>query len=88
MPSSRVSILSNSALTDLILAGYPGIYGGLVIAQTLLGDNDHLGGGDSVCSPCNLLIGKMPYTVYPASYINEVTTGRAALFKLSIQRSR
>jgi hypothetical protein len=37
----------------MIEAGYPGVFGGPAIAQTLFGDNEHLGG-------------KLSYTIYPA----------------------
>jgi beta-D-xylosidase 4 len=40
-------------------AGYPGMLGGTVIAQTLLGDNSHLGG-------------KLSMTCYPAEYVNQI----------------
>jgi len=43
----------------IIEAGYPGYYGGEAVARTIFGQNDHLGG-------------RLPYTIYPADYINEV----------------
>jgi hypothetical protein len=43
----------------IIEAGYPGSLGGEAIAKTIFGQNDHLGG-------------KLPYTLYPADYVNEV----------------
>lgn len=38
---------------------YPGFWGGHAIADTLFGDNEHLGG-------------KLPFTVYPADYVDAV----------------
>eukprot|EP00656_Telonema_subtile_P011294 TRINITY_DN15564_c0_g1_i1.p1 TRINITY_DN15564_c0_g1~~TRINITY_DN15564_c0_g1_i1.p1 ORF type:complete len:425 (+),score=107.65 TRINITY_DN15564_c0_g1_i1:373-1647(+) len=38
---------------------YPGFWGGQAIADTLFGDNQHLGG-------------KLPFTIYPVDYINSV----------------
>jgi len=38
---------------------YPGFWGGQAIADTLFGDNHHLGG-------------RMPFTVYPGEYTNQV----------------
>jgi len=43
----------------IIEAGYPGSLGAEGIARTIFGQNDHLGG-------------KLPYTIYPANYVNEV----------------
>jgi beta-D-xylosidase 4 len=43
----------------ILSTGYPGYFGAKAIASTLVGDNDHLGG-------------KLPYTVYPADYIQSV----------------
>ena len=43
----------------IIDAFYPGVLGGTVIASTLFGGNDHLGG-------------KMAFTTYAASYINDI----------------
>jgi len=42
----------------IVDAGYAGFLGGTVIAQTLLGDNDHLGG-------------KLAMTAYAAAFVNE-----------------
>lgn len=47
--------LASPAIGAVLDAFYPGFLGGSVIAATLLGDNDHLGG-------------KLPTTVYPAAY--------------------
>eukprot|EP00045_Choanoeca_perplexa_P012180 m.131922 g.131922 ORF g.131922 m.131922 type:complete len:777 (-) comp15917_c0_seq1:291-2621(-) len=59
----------------IVEAGYPGFYGGVAIAQTVFGQNDHLGG-------------KLSYTVYPADYITqikmsdmELTTGPGRTFR-------
>jgi len=43
----------------ILEAGYPGMLGAEAIARTLFGKNDHLGG-------------KLPYTIYPADYVNQV----------------
>eukprot|EP01064_Diplonema_japonicum_P029489 TRINITY_DN4791_c3_g1_i1.p1 TRINITY_DN4791_c3_g1~~TRINITY_DN4791_c3_g1_i1.p1 ORF type:complete len:803 (+),score=275.66 TRINITY_DN4791_c3_g1_i1:68-2410(+) len=50
----------------LLEAFYPSIYGGDAIASTLFGENTMLGG-------------KMPYTVYPADYINEITMDKMSM---------
>jgi beta-glucosidase-like glycosyl hydrolase len=47
--------LANPGIGAILDAGYPGLLGGAVIADTLLGANDHLGG-------------KLATTWYPASY--------------------
>ena len=49
-------LASNAAILS---AGYPGILGAEVIADTLFGNNQNLGG-------------KLPYTMYPADYINQI----------------
>lgn len=49
----------NTAIGGIVEAGYPGVRGGSAIAATLFGANDHLGG-------------KLSYTAYPASYVNEI----------------
>jgi hypothetical protein len=49
-----------ATIRGIIGAGYPGFQGAYAIASTLFGDNAHLGG-------------KLPYTVYPASYVNAIT---------------
>jgi len=64
-----VLVLLNGGMLDIsaekatvgamVEAGYPGFWGSFAIADTLFGGNDHLGG-------------KLSYTVYPASYVNEV----------------
>jgi beta-glucosidase-like glycosyl hydrolase len=51
--------LGNAAIAAIVEAGYPGVVGGAGVAATLLGDNDRLGG-------------KLSYTVYPASYVNQI----------------
>eukprot|EP01059_Diplonema_ambulator_P036219 TRINITY_DN8956_c0_g1_i1.p1 TRINITY_DN8956_c0_g1~~TRINITY_DN8956_c0_g1_i1.p1 ORF type:complete len:793 (+),score=284.79 TRINITY_DN8956_c0_g1_i1:41-2380(+) len=52
---------------DAILeAFYPSIHGGDAIASTLFGENDRLGG-------------KMPYTVYPANYVNEIMMDKMSM---------
>ena len=51
--------LGNPGIGAILDAGYPGFLGGSVIAATLLGDNDHLGG-------------KLATTLYPAGYVNEI----------------
>jgi hypothetical protein len=45
--------LPGSTAPAILEAGYPGFFGARAIAQTLFGDNDHLGG-------------KLSYTVYPS----------------------
>eukprot|EP01060_Flectonema_neradi_P008820 TRINITY_DN1630_c0_g1_i6.p1 TRINITY_DN1630_c0_g1~~TRINITY_DN1630_c0_g1_i6.p1 ORF type:complete len:796 (+),score=128.86 TRINITY_DN1630_c0_g1_i6:31-2388(+) len=50
------AISSSSAIVE---AFYPGMFGSEAIATTLFGENPYLGG-------------KMPYTVYPADYVNEI----------------
>ena len=47
----------NAAVGAIIDCGYPGFLGGQVIAQTLLGDNEHLGG-------------KLAMTAYAAAFVN------------------
>ena len=55
-----VAIAQEKASNAAILsAGYPGFLGGSVIAETLFGNNPSLGG-------------KLPYTVYPADYIDQI----------------
>jgi hypothetical protein len=49
----------NTAIGAILEAGYTGFFGGQAIAMSLMGLNDHLGG-------------KLAYTVYPASYVNEI----------------
>lgn len=48
-----------ASVPAIVAAGYPGVFGGTAIARTLYGENTHLGG-------------KLPYTVYPADYINQI----------------
>lgn len=50
---------NNAAIGAIMEAGYPGMRGAEAIATTLFGDNDHLGG-------------KLPYTIYPSSYVNDI----------------
>jgi len=55
-----VSIEAEKASVPAIIeAGYPGVLGAEAIARTIFGQNDHLGG-------------KLPYTIYPANYVNQV----------------
>jgi hypothetical protein len=55
-----VSIAEEKVSVPAILgAGYPGIWGAGVIAETIFGDNDNLGG-------------KLPYTIYPKEYVDEI----------------
>jgi hypothetical protein len=55
-----VDVSAEVATVDAIVeAGYPGVLGGTVIAQTLFGDNEHVGG-------------KLPYTLYPADFVNQI----------------
>eukprot|EP00300_Choanocystis_sp_HF-7_P015483 c19077_g1_i2.p1 GENE.c19077_g1_i2~~c19077_g1_i2.p1 ORF type:complete len:280 (+),score=64.87 c19077_g1_i2:440-1279(+) len=49
-----------AAANAIISAGYPGVYGGEAIAQTIFGLNDHLGG-------------KLPYVVYPKEYTTQIS---------------
>eukprot|EP01063_Lacrimia_lanifica_P033224 TRINITY_DN5856_c1_g3_i1.p1 TRINITY_DN5856_c1_g3~~TRINITY_DN5856_c1_g3_i1.p1 ORF type:complete len:791 (+),score=188.18 TRINITY_DN5856_c1_g3_i1:66-2438(+) len=57
------------AILDLapavVEAFYPGRWGSQAIAATVFGDNDRLGG-------------KMPYTVYPAEYVDAIDMGNMA----------
>jgi beta-D-xylosidase 4 len=46
----------NPKIGAIVDSGYPGFLGGIAIAKTLLGDNDHLGG-------------KLAMTAYPAAFI-------------------
>jgi beta-D-xylosidase 4 len=48
----------SAGIGAIVDAGYPGFLGGAVIAQTLLGDNAHLGG-------------KLAATVYPAAFVGQ-----------------
>ena len=50
---------NNANIGAIMEAGYPGMRGAEAIAMTLFGDNDHLGG-------------KLPFTIYPANYVNEI----------------
>jgi xylan 1,4-beta-xylosidase len=50
---------ANPAIGAILEAGYPGMMGATAIGMTLYGQNDHLGG-------------KLPYTVYPADYVNQI----------------
>lgn len=43
----------------IVEALYPGFYGGVAIAQTIFGENDHLGG-------------KLPWTIYTSDFIDTV----------------
>ena len=54
--------------SGIIEAFYPGYWGANAIATTLFGENAHLGG-------------KMPYTVYPADYINEIKMSEMSMDK-------
>lgn len=56
----------NAAIGAILDAGYPGFLGGVAIAQTLLGDNDFLGG-------------KLSTTVYPAAYTEQITESEMEL---------
>jgi hypothetical protein len=49
----------NANIAAMVAAGYPGKRGAEAVAMTLFGQNDRLGG-------------KLPYTVYPASYVNAI----------------
>ena len=49
----------STGLGAMLDAGYPGLLGGVAIAQTLLGDNEHLGG-------------KLSMTCYPAEYMGQL----------------
>jgi xylan 1,4-beta-xylosidase len=51
--------LNNPSVGAILYAGYPGMLGGTVIAQSLFGDNDHLGG-------------KLATTWYPSSYASQI----------------
>ena len=51
-------------------AFYPGRFGGQAIASTVFGKNENLGG-------------KMPYTVYPADFINGIKMSEMSLNKLN-----
>jgi beta-glucosidase len=55
-----VDVTPETTSVDAILeAGYPGVGGAQAIADTLFGANDHLGG-------------KLSYTLYHASYVNDI----------------
>ena len=56
----------NAAIGAILDAGYPGFLGGVAIAQTLLGDNEHLGG-------------KLSVTVYPANYTAAISESEMEL---------
>ena len=58
-PVDITAELSNPAIGGIIDAGYPGILGGQVIAETLFGMNEHLGG-------------KLAQTLYKASFVDEI----------------
>jgi hypothetical protein len=49
----------NPAIGAILEAGYPGFLGASAIADTLFGLNEHC-------------CGKLPYTVYPAAYVNQI----------------
>ena len=51
--------LANAGIGAVLSAGYPGTLGGQVIADSLFGDNDHLGGKTAV-------------TWYEASYVDQI----------------
>jgi xylan 1,4-beta-xylosidase len=51
--------LNNPSIDAILYAGYPGTLGGTVIAQSLFGGNDHLGG-------------KLSTTWYPAIYASQI----------------
>ena len=57
-----------SSANGILEAFYPGYWGGNAIATTLFGENPYLGG-------------KMPYTVYPADYINEIKMSEMSMNK-------
>ena len=57
-----------SSANGILEAFYPGPYGANAIATTLFGENPYLGG-------------KMPYTVYPADYVNEIKISEMSLNK-------
>eukprot|EP01060_Flectonema_neradi_P007900 TRINITY_DN1560_c0_g1_i1.p1 TRINITY_DN1560_c0_g1~~TRINITY_DN1560_c0_g1_i1.p1 ORF type:complete len:766 (+),score=190.76 TRINITY_DN1560_c0_g1_i1:49-2346(+) len=57
-------------IPSLIDAFYPGQYGAQAIASTIFGENENLGG-------------KMPYTVYPADYINTISMSEMSMNKLN-----
>ena len=52
--------VNNPGVGAILYAGYPGFLGGSVIAQTLFGENDHLGG-------------KLATTWYPAIYASQIS---------------
>jgi xylan 1,4-beta-xylosidase len=51
--------VANKNIGAILEVGYPGMRGSYGISATLFGDNDHLGG-------------KLPYTIYPANYVNQI----------------
>ena len=57
-----------SSANAILEAFYPGMFGSEAIATTLFGENPYLGG-------------KMPYTVYPADYVNEITMSEMSMNK-------
>jgi beta-D-xylosidase 4 len=57
---------ANPAIGAILETGYAGFLGGTVIAQTLLGQNDHLGG-------------KLATTWYPADYVNQIVMSEMEL---------
>ena len=58
--------LANAGIGAILDAGYPGVLGGAVIADTLFGANDHLGG-------------KLATTLYPAAYVTEIAMSEMEL---------
>jgi hypothetical protein len=50
---------NNAKVNGILWSGYPGQSGGDAIAQTLYGDNNPAG--------------RLPYTLYPANYVNQVS---------------
>ena len=57
-----------SSANGILEAFYPGYWGANAITTTLFGENPYLGG-------------KMPYTVYPADYINEIKMSEMSMNK-------